>query len=1230
MDSLPLQVLQSAWEHHRALIRCICTIGGAVDSIEYLKKIQYGGMDERMKDIRACLEGHKEYTSELDVSLSKVVRESDGGKQSVLDVNAMISDACRAQYLIMKHFDGLDSDLNELERLYSGLTLGESKDTVIEEEKECLMLLANALDILQEDFSILGPVARASSVVTLPEEMEAYESNPSARMKKSRSLVQIGKGKRRRRGNPIVDDSSLAKEKMDVNHILLQRDMVKYSMNDILCGKNEESLAASLAGMEKACWTVKEALEQKAMVDGQDSVSMYFMHSMWSTIQYCMNAYLNHGRDKKTYNDDSMEEAAFKAIQMVYSTAKPYVNRLKRIDTLLESLTFMIQVEDLMTRPSALSSSILGKKTGSMSWTLSEAIELVGALEEHIIGNNSPCPKRDEQGEVDSTFTYHMPIFQTYLRAAEHASLHDGMELVGNNSVSKAMAVMRHPRTLEEDAVLMKQYLVDFFLERAMRQPATGGNLTQGLSDCSQAIQLAEDALCSAIEAEGCAEISSKLEMTKILNSKFLYRLERHEEALKMIHFVDLACIKDVEEQQDVAFMVSLIRARIYVGVRKFDDAFNELVISARLLPGMQVKNRTVKMEEFADCFEKVLAIAEGTVEHAAEAAAAFLKLNHGSSSFILGVISRLDHMMANKKHMVSEERFNPFFQVLADDFVRSALTKDEIGRESCYGAFQRAAAVAFGEGKLKESLEFLQACLHYGQPVRKQWTNILMAALYLHSKNYEMAHHCIQKAELEGSATEPVGHLVHLLYAIEKKDDDMEGLVGRRIAQDCLQWTEDEWIALAEVASHSHSAEAMRAVAAIQKRLWPEDAKLVQEIVQVTELCQEFSTSAITVSDFTDAIERSLYEISDHVEELSRFTKDSRSPVQITALFNLAIGLLLSLDKARSQARAGHEIVIEVKILTASYFAMQQLIGLLSVEKHGDKLRALLKEEIRILALLFDLYIRMHNGHHGVPGSNSSLKRARDIYLQIKKRIQDNNWIEEHATFLSFMDAIISFSSDEAAKLGQWLLRDDYAEPEDSTEVTEMGNFWLKMCSFPNVGSSVVRIVVERFAAEISCTEEGSRLISKHFTPLDKSTHALCLISSKINRELLPPIDRNIQDSLEESLEHRSSSVSHKRMRHMLPWVFSSAISEVQLKQEDKLDCLDGRRQPDTKSPTVNKRLKKSSQDSNAFTLREGSNRADGKESPDAEQASTSEEEQSENSPLKNLWRMCTKRMFK
>ena len=250
------------------------------------------------------------------------------------------------------------------------------------------------------------------------------------------------------------------------------------------------------------------------------------------------------------------------------------------------------------------------------------------------------------------------------------------MQLVGNNSVSKAMAVMRHSRTLKEDVILMKQYLVDFFLERAMRQPATGGNPTQGLSDCTQAIQLAEDALCSVTDAEGYAEISSKLEMVKILNSKFLYRLERHEEALKMIHCVDLACIKDVEEQQDIALMVCLIRARIYVGVRKFDDAFNELLISARILAGLQVTKRNGKMEEFAECYEKVLTMAEGTVEHAAEATTTFLKINDGASSCILAVISRLDQMMINKRQVESEDRFNPLFQVLADDFVRSALTK--------------------------------------------------------------------------------------------------------------------------------------------------------------------------------------------------------------------------------------------------------------------------------------------------------------------------------------------------------------------------------------------------------------------------------------------------------------------------------------------------------------------------------------------------------------------------
>jgi len=139
------------------------------------------------------------------------------------------------------------------------------------------------------------------------------------------------------------------------------------------------------------------------------------------------NAYLSHLRDKKASNDDSMNEGALKAIQMVCSTAKPYVHRLKRIDTILESLTFMIQVEDLMNLSLALSSSPLGKNGGSMSWTLSEAIDLVGVLEEHIDGSN-PCSMSNEHRERDSTFTYHMPIFQTYLRAAEHACLH-GIEV---------------------------------------------------------------------------------------------------------------------------------------------------------------------------------------------------------------------------------------------------------------------------------------------------------------------------------------------------------------------------------------------------------------------------------------------------------------------------------------------------------------------------------------------------------------------------------------------------------------------------------------------------------------------------------------------------------------------------------------------------------------------------------------------------------------------------------
>jgi hypothetical protein len=138
------------------------------------------------------------------------------------------------------------------------------------------------------------------------------------------------------------------------------------------------------------------------------------------------NAYVSHLRDKKSHND-SMEEGPFKAIQMVYSTAKPFVNRLKRIDTLLETLTFMIQVEDMMPKSLALSSSALGKTGGSMSWSLSEAIELVSVLEE-LIANKNPCAGKDEHGQDDSTCAYHMPVFQTYLRAAEHASFH-GMEV---------------------------------------------------------------------------------------------------------------------------------------------------------------------------------------------------------------------------------------------------------------------------------------------------------------------------------------------------------------------------------------------------------------------------------------------------------------------------------------------------------------------------------------------------------------------------------------------------------------------------------------------------------------------------------------------------------------------------------------------------------------------------------------------------------------------------------
>lgn len=100
--------------------------------------------------------------------------------------------------------------------------------------------------------------------------------------------MHLGKGQRRRGRISSAENPSQSKEKIDESNILFQSDMVKYMMNDILCGKNEEGLGASLAGMEKACQTVREALEQKAMIDGHDSVSMDFMKSMWSTVQYCM------------------------------------------------------------------------------------------------------------------------------------------------------------------------------------------------------------------------------------------------------------------------------------------------------------------------------------------------------------------------------------------------------------------------------------------------------------------------------------------------------------------------------------------------------------------------------------------------------------------------------------------------------------------------------------------------------------------------------------------------------------------------------------------------------------------------------------------------------------------------------------------------------------------------------------------------------------------------------
>jgi hypothetical protein len=192
------------------------------------------------------------------------------------------------------------------------------------------------------------------------------------------------------------------------------------------------------------------------------------------------------------------------------------------------------------------------------------------------------------------------------------------------------------------------------------------------------------------------------------------------------------------------------------------------------------------------------------------------------------------------------------------------------------------------------------------------------------------------------------------------------------------------------------------------------------------------------------------------------------------------------------------------------------------------------------------------------------------------------------------------------------------------------MQNFWLKMCSYPNAGSSVVRLVVKSFAAEISCSQESLLLISKHCISLDDNSHALCLMPIEIDREMLPPSCGNILESLEDSMEPRAKSLSHKRLRHMLPWAFSNSLLDVQPKQDDEQDCTDASSQRYNMSPSANKRIKKSSQDCNASVGGEGSGTSDDKKLSDAEQVSSSEEEQSESSPLKNIWRMCMKRMFK
>ena len=111
-------------------------------------------------------------------------------------------------------------------------------------------------------------------------------------MKKSRSVVHIGKGKRKRGHSFSAEKPSVPRERKGAHNNSIQSDMVKYMMNDILCGENKESCATSLNSIEEACRNVDEAMEQKAISDGQDAACLDFMHSMWTTVQYCMVRYL--------------------------------------------------------------------------------------------------------------------------------------------------------------------------------------------------------------------------------------------------------------------------------------------------------------------------------------------------------------------------------------------------------------------------------------------------------------------------------------------------------------------------------------------------------------------------------------------------------------------------------------------------------------------------------------------------------------------------------------------------------------------------------------------------------------------------------------------------------------------------------------------------------------------------------------------------------------------------